>query len=72
MSDVLKAPGQQIVSGHYLVAFAQQSIAQMRTEKARSTGHQHPSCAQLLQARSFLILLVPGASLCNAGGRPTL
>ena len=55
---MFSAPGQQIVGRHHLIALAQQAIAQMRSEKASSSGHQralrlHRVCVLTIRRAPF-------------------
>ena len=41
MSNVLRSSRQQVVDAHYRMTFAQQRIAQMRSDKTRSACYEY-------------------------------
>ncbi len=49
-SQVLAGAGDEIVEADHPAALGQQPLAQVRSEKARSAGHQHPAVASLAHA----------------------
>ena len=70
MSEVGAAAGEQVVDDNYAPAFAEQSIAEMRSEETGTAGHQ----GALLAHAFFAVFFIAAAGTPSgcAAARPTL